>query len=119
MTYVIYNEEGRILRNISCPPSMIEAQLSEGEDYIESQKIVDDTLFYVQNLFILQRPLFSEFVEGTTITNLPVPTTLLVEGTSYETTDGIAELSFSIPGTYSVTLQSFPYQDKTIGVTQE
>jgi hypothetical protein len=119
MRYIIYNDKGQILRNISCPPDMIEIQLAENEYYIESEDTVDDSLFYISEEVVVQRPELSIIVEGITVYNLPNPSTLIVEGSLYEVTDGEAELSFSFPGTYTVRIQSFPYKDKTIEVTQE
>jgi len=119
MIYIIYDQVGRILRNISSPQDMIEVQLQEGEMYLESDNLIDDSVFYIDNSTIVKRPSFSETVQGTTISSLPIPTTIIVQGVSYEVSDGVAELSFNLPGTYPVILQSFPYQTKTIEVTQE
>jgi len=119
MRYVIYTiNTGEITRNIVCPESTIQLQVKSGEDYIENIDIVDDTLFYIVNETATPRPTFSESVLGTTISNLPIPTTVRTNGNSYTVTDGSAELSFSLPGTYKVYLSSFPYQDKVVEVTQ-
>lgn len=119
MRYIIYNEEGRINKNITSPSDMVEVQLAEGESYLESPEVVDDELFYVSNQSIIERPSFSESIVGTVISNLPIPTTIKVEGRTYEVLDGVAELSFSMPGAYRVSLYSFPYKDKTIEVVQQ
>ena len=47
MDYVIYNQDGEILKTITCGPKQIKAQVQEGESYIEgtcndaTQHIVD------------------------------------------------------------------------------
>lgn len=119
MIYIIYNTYGEISRSLVCPPDMVEIQLAEGEAYLESLETVDDALFYVSNQSIIERPSFSETVKGTVISNLPTPTTVRVQRTTYEVLDGTAELYFSLPGTYQVDLESFPYRDKTIEVVQQ
>jgi len=87
------------------------------EDYIEHAS-VDDTKFYIVNDSVTPRPTFSESISGTVISNLPIPTTVRTNGSSYTIDDGSAELSFSLPGTYRVYLSSFPYQYKVVEVTQ-
>ena len=115
--YIIYNSKGEILKNISCPPSLISIQIMDQEHYLEHELVNDDE-FYVVNGEVVPRPTFSESISGTTISNLPIPTTITTNGNSYTITDGSAELSFSLPGTYKVYLSSFPYQDKVVEVTQ-
>lgn len=115
--YIIYEESGRIRRNVVCPPELISVQISNEEYYLEYD-LVDDTKFYIVNQTVTPRPTFSESISGTVISNLPIPTTVMTNGNSYTITDGSAELSFSLPGTYKVYLLSFPYQDKVVEVTQ-
>lgn len=118
MRYLVYNKiSGEIVKSVNCPESMISLQVDEGSNYIEHDS-VDDTKFYLVNGEVASRPTFSESVAGTTISNLPIPTTIQTNGSSYTITDGSAELSFSLPGTYKVYLSSFPYQDKVVEVIQ-
>lgn len=117
MMYIIYDLSGKIIKSISCPPEMIETQLLSSNYYIEGGR-VDDSRFYIQNQQVVPRPTFSESITGTTISNLPIPTTIVIDDTPYTIDDGSAELSFSLLGTYRVRLYSFPYQDKEVEVTQ-
>lgn len=118
MNYIIYDiASGSILKSLSCPEDMIELQIDDSTSYIEHER-VDDSKFYIVNDTVVPRPTFSESVSGTTISGLPIPTTVIAEGTPYTITDGSAELSFSLPGTYKVRLSSFPYQDKDVEVVQ-
>ena len=117
-SYIIFNKStGEISRSVVSTLDLVQYELSEYEDYIEHIR-VDDTLYYVVNKNITPRPTFSERILGTTVDNLPIPTTVTTNGNSYTITDGSAELSFSLPGTYKVYLSSFPYQDKVVEVTQ-
>jgi len=119
MRYVVYiTNSGEITKNIVCPESTIQLQLTSEENYIQNIDVVDDTKFYIVNETVTPRPTFSESVSGTTISNLPIPTTVRTNNSSYTITDGSAELSFSLPGNYKVYLSSFPYQDKVVEVIQ-
>jgi len=118
MKYLVYNKlSGQIVKSVNCPESMIDLQVDESSSYIEHDS-VDDSEYYIVNQQVTSRPTFSESISGTVISNLPIPTTVRTNGSSYTIDDGSAELSFSLPGTYKVYLSSFPYQDKIVEVTQ-
>lgn len=120
MKAIVYDlNSGNILRFIEAPESMITYQYTEGtEGIVLYSGIISDMEFYILNETVTPRPTFSESISGTTISGLPIPTTVLVEGIPYTITDGSAELVFSLPGTYKIKLSSFPYQDKEVEVTQ-
>jgi len=120
MLIVVYNKlDGEILRTVDCNIKSLEHQYSQQtQSYLEVTGTIDDSRFYVVNEEVVPRPTFSESISGTTISNLPIPTTVRTNGSSYTIDDGSAELSFSLPGTYKVYLSSFPYQDKIVEVTQ-
>lgn len=119
MRFLIFNKtSGQILRVVGCPPDMIELQVDNSTDYMEYPNLINTSTYYILNGEIVSRPTFSERILGTTVDNLPIPTTVITNGNSYTITDGSAELSFSLPGTYKVYLSSFPYQDKVVEVTQ-
>jgi len=118
MKYLVYDKlSGQILKLIDCPENIIQLQIDDYSDYIMHDS-VNDTEFYIVNQTVTPRPTFSERISGTTIDNLPIPTTVITNSNSYTVTDGSAELSFSLPGTYKVYLSSFPYQEKNVEVTQ-
>lgn len=119
MNLIIYAQAtGQILRSVSCPEDMIALQYDPAtEAYLEHDQ-VDDAVLYIVDGEIVDRPVFEEIVVGTTIANLPNPTTIIANNQSYEVTDGVAELSFTYPGAYYVMLISFPYQDKSVKVVQ-
>lgn len=119
MKAVVYKiDSGQITKNISCPEEMVSLQYNnETEDYLEHES-VDDASFYVANGTIEPRPQFEEVVSGTVISGLPNPTTVIAAGTVVVVSDGQADLTFSQVGTYAVQLQSFPYVDKVVEVTQ-
>lgn len=119
MNIVIYKlATGEIRCSLTCVEEMLALQydpLIEG--YIEHTQ-VDDTKWYVVNNNLTPRPEFSETVVGTTISNLPIPTTVLCLNQEYNVDDGEVELTFTLPGEYDVLLTSFPFQDKIVKVIQ-
>jgi hypothetical protein len=119
MNLIIYLQAtGQILRSVTCPEDMIALQYDPAtEAYLEHDR-VDDAFLYIVDGEIVDRPVFEAIVVGTTIANLPNPTTVVANGKSYEVTDGVAELSFDYPGEYFVHLISFPYVDETVKVIQ-
>jgi hypothetical protein len=54
MMYAIYDETGRIVKSIDCPPDMIERQLSEGQGYIETS--AHDGTHYVKDGELITYP---------------------------------------------------------------
>jgi len=120
MLIVVYNKlNGEILRTVDCNVNAVEYQYTkETQNYLEVSSTINDSKFYIVNQTVTPRPTFSERISGTTIDNLPIPTTVITNSNSYTVTDGSAELSFSLPGTYKVYLSSFPYQEKDVEVTQ-
>lgn len=67
---------------------------------------------YVINGEVTNRPDNPTTVSGQTLENVPVPTTVIINGTSYETNEPEVELGFSQPGTYAVKVVAWPYLDK-------
>lgn len=119
MNAVIYNiESGEILRCVTCPKDMISLQYDHSsENFLECDR-VNDSLYYILNGQIEHRPEFQEVISGTVISGLPIPTTVVTNGTVAVVTDGEADLIFDHSGTYMVQLYSFPYIEKTVEVTQ-
>lgn len=66
---------------------------------------------------ICQRPANPSQLTGMTIVDIPQGSTVEIEGQSYTVDDGVAELSFSLPGPYVVRVLSFPALDAVFEVT--
>lgn len=56
-------------------------------------------------------------LSGLTLSGLPLPATVTIEGVPYEVSDGTAELSFNLPGTYQVKVEALHCRPKTFEVT--
>jgi hypothetical protein len=104
---------GRIIFTGSVPTSMLALQ---GENVIAGES--DPVLDYVREGAVTRRPANPAVLDGMTLRALPRPCVLTVEGVAYECTDKTASLSFSQPGTFTVTVAAFPALDATFEVTQ-
>jgi len=91
---------------------IIERILSGLEGYIEVEEGVLDSTHYVDMpTRTVQPKTVCEHIITTdkltvTIANLPIPCTLTAHGSRHDVADGIAELSFLHPGTYTLAIES-------------
>jgi len=72
---------------------------------------VDSSKHYYPRGIVRDRPAQASTLKGTTLSDLPVPCTVLINGTPYKVDDGTAELSFSQVGNYHIVVRAWPYLD--------
>lgn len=116
--YAIADSTGRILLVGSVPAWMLPAQpLTAGQVIVLGKANLN--LDYVSNSTITPRPANPSTISGMTISNVPNPSTVTIDGVNPQTvTDGTVNLSFTQPGTYTVVVSSWPMLDATFTVTQ-
>lgn len=111
MSISFYNQRGEITGNLNGDASVIELTKEMTEDlWVEGDWYGNPV--YVLDGQVVARPENPTTVSGNTLENVPVPTTVIINGTSYETDESIVELGFSQPGTYVIKVVSWPYLDK-------
>lgn len=115
MTYIIYNIDGEVLRTVSCAPSMIDVQLGTDESYIEGT--CNDVTQYVLNDTVTDKPSMSATLIGNVITELPVPSTVSIDGQVFSVPDGILEFTIDQVGTYDIVCEAVNYLPKKFTVT--
>jgi hypothetical protein len=109
---------GEILRSGQCQESDLELQAGDGQATIERENPDHhDGNAYVLEGVITERPAMPATIDGMAISSIPVGAVLTIESVDYTITDGEAELSFTLPGTYHVKLALFPYLDAQFEVT--
>jgi hypothetical protein len=116
MDITIYSGE-HIKQLTSCPAELESVQCQDGEAYIEGHYHWDE--YYMRNGTPTLRPelpatidrtnLTADGIDTATITNLPNPSTVTVNRQSVTVEDGTLELTFDLPGSYVVKVESFPY----------
>lgn len=128
MTISIYDETGKITGVISGDESVIQdiintpefptiSNLSPGIPappatrlWIEGDWL--DKPVYVLDGAITDRPANPATLAGLSLSSLPVPCEIIINGTQYPCTDDHAELTFDQPGTYTVVVCAWPRLDK-------
>jgi hypothetical protein len=113
--FTIYDNAGRILQIGSVPENMVEGQAGPGRNVLEGA--FDAALMYVADGVAVARPGNPTQLAGTTLTNVPVPATVKINGTAYPTNEATVTLDLIYPSTYEIVVSAFPYQDKTFTVT--
>jgi hypothetical protein len=115
--YLIHDQTGRIYVKARMPEKMIDQQVVPAGHSLLLVTCDMDT-DWVTGGELQPRPVNSTTLNGMKLTNVPAGATVTIEGTDYTVTDGTADLSFSQPGTYTVTVSAFPMLDATFEVTQ-
>lgn len=117
MNYTIFDaHSGSILRTVVCDADALALQVQPGEAFCEGH--IDMRTHYLPNGKPTPLKRIEPVVHGTTISNLPAPCRILVEGQWFTCADGFAEVSFGISGTYTLQILADTYQPCTIQVTQ-
>jgi hypothetical protein len=112
--YTTYDAStGRLRLRKTAHPSALEF---EAEPYVLG--IHDHSLFCVVDGRVVSRDPNPAVLIGMELHDVPLPSTIVIDHQRYEVYDNIVELNLPLPGTYSVLLESFPYQDATFTVVK-
>jgi hypothetical protein len=115
--YVAADADGRILYHARMPYAMFPFQSPPpGGRFVVGFGSAET--HYVKGDEVLERPASTAVLDGMTLKSLPVPCTITLEGVEHDCTDDTCELSFSHPGTYTVTVSAWPMFDAIFEVTQ-
>ncbi|OWT55281.1 hypothetical protein [Candidimonas nitroreducens] len=107
--YIHTDAQGRILYRVSLDEIPGAAMVERGE-LIESDAHPDT--HYVLTGVPALRPTQATKLTGKTLTKLPVPCAIIIDGTTYDCADDHADLEFDAPGSYRVRVVAHPYLDK-------
>jgi hypothetical protein len=115
--FVIADSTGKIETRGHVPAFMVETQFKpDGGSIVLGDG--DPATSYVSDGAIVPRPANTAVLTGMNLTNLPVPCTISIDGTSHTCTDDHCDLEFTQPATYKVVVSAFPMLDATFEVTQ-
>ena len=109
----IYNERGEITSTIRGDESAIGINR---ELYPCVDGEYDAACYYVDTGRVVSRPPCPAQLTGHTLVALPVPCWIEIGEHTYPCIEPTAELEFDQPGTYTVRVTSWPYQDKEFTV---
>jgi len=123
---------GEITAIVLCPDDEITNQFDEAiSSYVVGNH--DSKTKYINNGTVTTRPSIGLTIDKTqitsdptdvfalpenkaTISNLPKPTTVTVNGVQSQTTDGTAEIVSDVPTTLQIKVSSWPYLDEELTI---
>jgi hypothetical protein len=113
--FAIADASGRIVVTGHAPAFHIDIQTPpDGGSVVRGKASLED--HHVVDGAIALRPVNPARLDGTTLTGLPVPSTVRINGKPYVVDDGVLEMRFPQPGRYAIEVESpFPY----LGLTTE
>jgi len=116
--YMIADATGKIVGLGNIPAFMLEFQVPPpGGSHVLGTG--DQAVHYIQDGVRTARPTNPSTLSGTTLSNVPNPSTVAINGKSYAVTDGTLEMSFPQPGTYAITVSSpFPMLPAKFSIKQ-
>lgn len=104
-------------------------QASSAEDVIETTTTgvlttseyipAASNLYYVEDGLLRERPTQSTTLSGLTLSNLPAPCTINIQGTTYECSSPTCTLDFTYPSTYRGFVSNWPFLDYEFEVTTQ
>lgn len=117
--YVLYDAAGKIVATMTGGDFELEHNVPAGIAALEGHVDIDSHFVQLTPTpVVAARQMISPTVSGATVSGLPNPCTVTIEGSVYTVTDGELTLSADLSGTYDVKLSAGPgYFDTTIQVT--
>ena len=112
--FTVYNAAGDIISQGWTQRSVVEKMMLEGNCLPVASNALTQ---FVLNGEVLDKGLCPAWLDGLTLRDMPVPSQLLVDKTIYDVTEPTVELSFNLPGTYTIKIFSAPYLPVTLEVT--
>jgi len=108
ITYYLPN--GEIDSVLTGDASVIEATIEVAElPWIESAW--DRLTHYVLDGEAVERPINPAILTNQTLTNLPVPCKIIINGTEYDCDDTVVDLDLPMVNEYLITVVAFPFLD--------
>lgn len=91
--------------------------IDQGEPYLQATGDIDSHYVDLATKAVMPKQAGAAVLNGQRLTNLPQPATIDIEGQIYTVTDGVADLTFDEPGTYTVTVRAVRFLDQIFQVT--
>lgn len=112
--FIRYRENGEIFAWGDCQPIAYENMdglKMLGEGTIDTH--------WVSNGEVLEKTPCPAILDGLFLRDVPVPAIITIDGVRYETSEPVVELTFNLPGIYTVTIESIPHLPISFMVTHE
>jgi len=109
MKISFYEPNGLITGFLSSDEQTIALNKSLQSNWVDGQW--DGKTHYVLEGEVTERPLNPATLDNLTLSNLPVPCKIVINGTQYDADEPEVELDLPMATTYKITVMSFPYLD--------
>lgn len=128
MNFIVYEKlTGKILKTGFCPNSLLLNQVPDINIHGVFEGVANDTIQYiVSGEIIVNKPInpatitkltmTANAIDTVTVSNLPNPSSVVLEGVNYTVTDGAFGFTVDTVGIYTIKVMSFPYLDKEFRV---
>lgn len=127
MIAVIYQANGEISKCVDAPDDHIEYQMNPGEFWLEVSNPVDDSLNYVLNGVVTNKPVQPTMVnkllcaadglDTIEVTGIPIGATVTLGPLSPTAIISTASLTFDIAGEYWLKVELFPYRSFEVKIS--
>ncbi|GEM_PF-6383756 len=118
---VAYDATGKIRFSSSCAALMDIAHISPELKVLQIDAPLDPNAHYVSGDVVVERPTLPRFdklklVSGqvATLTGLPNPSSVTVNGVTHQVTDGEVVLPWAGIGRFNIQIQAWPYMDYSV-----
>ena len=115
ITYACYDSVGRITESGYNLAENISPQAGEALVYTEGVT-ADPSVSYIVDGSVAPRPQLEIEASGNTLTGVPLGAVIIIEGQTYTATSATVELEFTLPGTYEVKIERWPYITEVLTV---
>ncbi len=107
--YIVY--EGDRILYTCCVNTQTAQAIAEGDVRLILGEVSDIDAYYIQSGAPALRPPCPANLVGTTLTDLPVPSMIIINGKAYACEDATAQINLDQPGQYRVSVKAWPYLD--------
>jgi hypothetical protein len=80
-------------------------------------ELVTNYYYDITKLKLCKKEINPTAINNHTLSDLPIPSTVRIGSEEFLVEDGELEMTFDLPGTYTINVDSFPFQDATFEVT--
>ncbi len=115
--FIEYAPNGAIIQFGSMALGFIMDMEAAGRNILRKSGATMDHRINLDTLELERKPPCSAVLEGTTLTNLPLPCWVRIDFERYEVTDGVLEMEFVQPGTYRAVVSSGTHMEGVYEVT--
>ena len=114
--FSVADATGRVIRTGRLPDPAWIAHQAQGDEQAVAGALNAATQ-WVDAGEVRDRPENPAVLTGMTLTELPVPSVIVIDGNRYDCNETQVDLDLPYSVTYTVTVEAFPYRDKHFSVT--